>query len=841
MKKICAALLLLAYCLVPACNGKKQGFGADDLHLVWEYGKAGPDRSALTLRNAGSDSLPAQGWHIYLNAYDLQLSPEHSNLATAERVNGDLFRISPKPAFKALAPGASREINFLSPGVHNHTYLPGGFYLTWQNKPGQGQALQHVEWKFDQQQAGKTETALAAKIYRSNQLIADIPADQLPRIFPSPQQYRETGEVFRLDAGVAIRAQETFRREAGLLAKDLQPLLGRELNLDPKARGKAIILQQAATGGPESYRLQVRADRIVLEASAPAGMWYALQSLKILLPASNAGGKAVLVPGVEVADAPRFGHRAVMIDAARNFKTKAEVLKVLEVMGLYKLNVLHFHLNDDEGWRLEIPDLPELTEVGGRRGHTPDSKKHLPPSYGSGPDPGKHPGSGFYSRQDFIEILRFARDRHIRVIPEIETPGHARAAIKAMDARYERLLQAGLQQEAGRYLLRDLQDKSEYRSVQGWNDNVINVALPSAYAFLDKVIGEIQKMYAEAEAPLQTVHLGGDEVPAGVWQKSPAVAALMKKEASLQTTDDLWYYYFGKVNQLLKARKLYLSGWEEIGLRKTLVEGKTKMVPNPDFVAENFHTDVWLNSVGSGSEDLAYRMANAGYQVLLTNVTHFYFDLAANASFYEPGLVWGGYVDVDKPFHFIPFDYYKSLWEDARGQPVNPGIFKGKVRLTEAGKANIIGLQAPLWSETIKTPQQLEYKLLPKLLGLAERAWAPDPAWAREADPAGSAARRQAWSQFVNVLGKRELPRLDHFAGGYHYRLPTAGALVENGLVKANVELPGLLIRYTTDGREPTVNSLVYSGPISEKGTIALRVFNQAGRGGRTVKIANGL
>ncbi|MGV3640808.1 MAG: family 20 glycosylhydrolase, partial [Adhaeribacter sp.] len=822
-----------------ACTNKKQAFEVDDLHLVWEYGKAGPDRATLTLRNAGSDSLPARGWSIYLNANALQAGPDQAGLVTAGRVNGDLFRFSPGPAFKALAPGASRQISFLTPGVHNRSYLPAGFYLVWQNQPDQGLAFKQVEWKFNEQQAEQTETALAAKIYRSNQLIRDIPAGQLPRIFPSPRQYRETGDVFRLDAGVAIRAQDVFRREADLLAADLRPLLGQQPALDPAATGKAIILQQAATGGPESYRLQVRAGNILVEAATPAGMWYGIQSLKTMLPAGKAPVKEVLVPGVTVADAPRFGHRALLIDAARNFKTKQEVLKVLEVMGLYKLNVLHFHLNDDEGWRLEIPDLPELTEVGARRGHTPDSKKHLPPSYGSGPDPDNQTGSGFYSRADFIEILRFARDRHIRVIPEIETPGHARAAIKAMDARYERLLQAGQQQEAGRYLLRDLQDKSDYRSVQGWNDNVINVALPSAYAFLDKVIGEMVKMYAEAEAPLQTVHLGGDEVPAGVWQRSPAVAALMKQDSAIKTTDDLWYYYFGKVNKLLKARKLYLSGWEEIGLRKTLVNGKNKMVPNPDFAGENFHTDVWLNSVGSGAEDLAYRLANAGYKVLLTNVTHFYFDLAANASFYENGQIWGGYVDVDKPFHFIPFDYYKSLWENDRGQPVSPAAFKGKERLTEAGKGNIIGLQAPLWSEAIKTPERLEYMMLPKLLGLAERAWAPDPAWAQEANPAKSPALLQAWSQFVNVLGKRELPRLDHYAGGYQYRLPTAGALVENGQVKANVQLPGLLIRYTTDGSEPTAKSPVYSGPIAQKGTIALRVFNLAGRGGRTIRIPN--
>jgi len=170
-----------------------------------------------------------------------------------------------------------------------------------------------------------------------------------------------------------------------------------------------------------------------------------------------------------------------MLDVARNFQPKKQVLKLLEAMSLYKLNTLHLHLTDDEGWRLELPSLPELTSVGAKRGHTLDSKHYLPPSHGSGPDVENTVGSGFYSRADYLEILRYATDRHITVIPEIETPGHARAPIKAMDARYDRLMAEGKEEEAAKNLLRDLNDKSEYRSVQYWNDNVIDVSLPSTY------------------------------------------------------------------------------------------------------------------------------------------------------------------------------------------------------------------------------------------------------------------------------------------------------------------------------------------------------------------------
>ncbi len=504
------------------------------------------------------------------------------------------------------------------------------------------------------------------------------------------------------------------------------------------------------------------------------------------------------------------------------------------------MNTFHFHFSEDEGWRVEMPSLPELTTVGSTRAHTTDSKKSIFPSYGSGPDADNAAGTGFYSKADFVEILRYARDRHIEVIPEIESPGHARAAIKAMDARYDRLMKEGKKEEAERFLLRDLNDKSVYRSVQGWDDNVINVSVPSVYTFMERVVDDLVGMYQEAGAPLKTIHFGGDEVPAGVWENSPAVQKLIAENQSVKSADDLWYYYFGKVNQLLKARNLFLSGWEEIGLKKVAQNGKVDWVPNEEFVPERFRVNVWKNSPGSGAEDLAYRMANAGYKVILTGVTHFYLDLAYNTSSDEPGQYWGGYVDIDKPFYFIPYDYLRNLKEGDDGNPINRSLIKGKEALSAKGKLNIVGIESPLWAETNRTPQQFEYKILPKLLGVAERAWAKDPVWANEKDLAKSGLLyNQAWSEFINTVGTRELPRLDFYAGGYEYRIPTAGAKIIDGKLAANVQFPGFIIRYTTDGTEPTAQSPVYTAPIAATETAKLKVFNAAGRAGQTVTITN--
>ena len=555
-----------------------------------------------------------------------------------------------------------------------------------------------------------------------------------------------------------------------------------------------------------------------------------------MIPASSYGrlSKLIEIPCVEVKDEPRFAYRAFMLDVARNFQPKSEIFRVLDVMALYKLNVFHMHLTDDEGWRIQIPALPELTEVGAVRGHTLDSKYHLPPSHGSGGETINKTGTGYYTRADFIEILKYASKLHIMVEPEIEAPGHARAAVKAMNARYNRLMAEGKKDEAEHYLLYDPNDKSTYSTAQYWTDNVIDVALPSTYKFVSTVLNELVSMYKDAGVPFTTVNFGGDEVPAHVWEQSPAYLALKATHPEIKSTADLWYYFYGRVNQLVKAQGLSLAGWEEMALRKTQIDGNTFYVPNPDFMPEHLQAEVWNNTLGGGNEDLAYKLANGGYKTVLTCVTNLYFDMAHYKSFDEPGYYWGAFADIDKPFSFIPYDYFKNSKVDRNGLPLNPAIFIGKQRLTDYGKTNIIGLQSAVWGENIESTQRLEYMMLPRLLGFAERAWSQDPAWATEKNPAKSDSLYNiAWSNFLNVLGKRELPRLSYLNGGYNYRVPKPGVVSLNGQYAANIQFPGLTIRYTSDGTEPDAKSKLYTDPVSADGkTVKFRAFDVKGRGG---------
>ena len=837
MRRFFILIIAAAFC-IKATAQTVPDFDVHKLNISWQavqndYVKKGESLNALVLTNTGKNALPASGWKIYFNSARGIASATVSGNAVITKLNGDLFSITPTAIFTAIKPGASEKIEFVSDElIVNFTDAPEGLYLVWDTQPEKGYSTgSFTVLPFSPNYPGLVTPEI---IYNQNKLIPDVPEEKLTKVFPTPQSYKETGGFFNLTSDVQFTTDSKFATEVEGLNTSLEAIFDKKLA--SKSVANIINLKYKDGLGAEGYELSVQPTLITISASTAAGAFYGIQSLKTLIPASAYAHaqKVVQIPCVEVSDAPRFPYRALVLDVARNFQTKEQVMKLLDVMALYKLNVFHFHLSDDEGWRIELPSLPELTQVGSQRGHTLYSKNFLPASHGSGPETGKLAGSGFYTRADYIEILKYATARHIAIMPEIETPGHARASIKSMDARYRRLMAEGKQAEAEKYLLRDLNDKSVYNSVQYWNDNVIDVSLPSTYTFFETVITDIVGIYKEAGAPLTTIHFGGDEVPAHVWEQSPAYLALKANHPEITNTGDLWYYFYGRINQMLKAHGLLLAGWEEMGLRKTVLDGKSTYVPNPDFTPYHLQTEVWNNSIGSGQEDLAYKLANAGYKVVLSSVTNLYFDMAHYKSFDEPGYYWGAFVDIDKPFSFIPYDYFKNTSVDRDGLPINKSIFIGKQRLTDYGKTNIAGLQGCLWGENIKTTERMEYMIFPSVLGLAERAWAPDPQWATEPDTTKSAAMyQQAWATFLNVMGKRELPRLTYLNGGYDYRIPKPGIMMRGGIYKANMQFPGFTIRYTTDGKDPDEKSKIYNDAVTVTGSnVKFRAFDNKGRGG---------
>jgi hexosaminidase len=804
----------------------------------------GAARCTFTITNRGTKALAPRGWAIYFNALHVPRPGSAGGGFAIESVTGDLFRILPGPSFAGLAPGQAVEVEYLTHLLTNNSFAPTGPYVVFDESPGTGRALRYTAVPFERgEQAGRDPRLVTPEQqYERDAAVRDVPVEALPPVLPTPVLLETRDGRLEVSAPPAIVAAPGLESEAALAASLLRPHVGaKPAKGRPAGAPVALRLETGTVEGqasPEAYELVVDpAAGIRVVGNAPAGVFYGLQTLRSMLPVAP-DGKGFSLPPLRVVDAPRFGYRGFMLDVARNFQTKAEVLRLLDLMARYKLNVLHFHLTEDEGWRVEMPSLPELTAVGARRGHTLDSSRFLPPHWGSGPEVDRLHGSGFYTRAEYAEILRYAAARHVEVIPEIEMPGHARAAIKAMEARHRDLLAKGDASGAARYRLTDPADRSEYTSAQGYHDNVMNPALPSTYAFVERVVEEMVALHREAGVPLRNLHVGGDEVPAGVWERSPAAAAFVK-ENGLSSVDDLWYVFYARVEAILKKHGIPLSGWEEIGLRKTRLDGRTKWIPNPDFAASGWRAYVWNNTVGGGAEDLPYRLANAGYEVVLCPVSNLYLDMAWNQNPEERGLDWGGYVDLRKPYEFIPFDYYRNTRYDGRGRPVDRSVFAGKDRLTDYGKSKIVGIQGNLWSETLNAPGKLDHKLLPKLIALAERAWAKEPAWAVERDAAkADALFAEAYSAFASAVGKRELPRLDRESPAWAYRIPKPGLAVVDGQVRASLEIPGFVLRYTTDGTEPTAKSPRLTGEVPAGRDVRVAAFDTNGRKGHTARIA---
>lgn len=800
-------------------------------------------RASFTLTNRGNTPIESGDWSMYYSQTPREIVEGSVNgPAEIERINGDLYQLRPASGF-TLIPGDSLTITYEGDAwLIKETDAPLGLYFVKENGSGKPITIpvdRYTIWPFERPEQysrhknDQTPFPEPELVYNQNAQTRALPEDEVPLIIPQPRSLQRKTGSFSLSEGTVIHYSAGLENEAELLNASLANFLEQSpqtasFSGEKPGEGMVLVIDPNLSGdSPEAYELKIDGKLISIEGKSAAGVFYGIQSLLAVFPVNAWQEKAatIEVPQVTVSDAPRFAYRGMMLDIARNFNDLTAIKKLVDAMSFYKLNKLHLHLTDDEGWRLEIPGLPELTDVGARRGYTPDERDHLAPAYGSGPDENSH-GTGYLSREDFIDLLKYATRRHVEVIPELNVPGHARAAIKSMEARFHRMSTDNDLAAAEVYRLADPEDRSEYLSVQYYPDNVVCVCCEGIYRFYEKVVDEVRAMFSEAGAPLTTIHTGGDEVPAGVWTASPACQELIDQDPAINSTADLPTYFFSRISQILADRGLKAAGWEEIAMQK--VEGGG-WVPHPDFATGNVIPYVWQNLWGN--QDLGYRLANAGYPVVLCNVTNLYFDLAYNKDPLEPGFYWGGFVDTRKAFDFRPFDVFTSTDVDPMGHKFDPETdYKDMERLRPDARQNILGIQGQLWSETIKGQNMMEYYIFPKLLGLAERAWSA-------ALPEGNSANA-SWEEFANALGQRELIHLDHLAGGYNYRVPTPGVKITDGQAMANVVFPGLDIRYTTDGSDPDLSSPLYTEPVPVDSLICFKTFDHRGRSSRMVCVS---
>jgi hexosaminidase len=858
MRKISCLIfaVLLSQSLIRC--GKITYPAGNELEVRWKvisnnYSEQPQVKACFTIVNNSSQVLKSGSWALFYNQTPREIVKQ-PDLAFITRISGDWYKLTPDEGL-VLKPGESVEVVYEAQAWWiKEVDAPLGLYFVFYGKDGSEQHIAAAgnytiepfekPEQINRHRNDQVPVPTPALAFESNQSMSDVPVEQLPLIIPSPVSVKKTGTTVNFDTVPEILFQEGLENEANYIASFVGKLAGTTItpSRGSASRPNSIFLELRSVSvnntTKEAYRLEVRSDKsIVVTGSDAAGVFYGLQSLKALLPVSvfYSGQSAPILPVVVIEDAPRFELRSLHVDIARNFQTKQTVMKMLDLMSFYKLNHMMIILSEDEAWRIEIEKLPELTSVASRRGHTlKESADILHPSYGSGPFPDSPDsyGSGYYTREDYIEILRYAHQRHIKVIPTINLPGHSRAAIRAMEARYARYAGEGNLAAAEEFRLIDPEDQSVYSSAQAYDDNIVCVALESVYTFYETVIDEIIGMYTEAKVPLEYFHTGGDEVPEGAWAGSPLCREFLASLPEITDPRNLQAIFFKRTVEILKSRGLKAGGWEEVALLKT---ENGDYVPNPDFAGGSVIPWAW-NNLGQWA-DLSYRLVNAGYPIVMCDVSNLYFDLAYSKDPKEPGLYWGGFVDARSAWQFAPYNSFITNLRTGMGRKINPEVeFAGLERLKPGSEKNIVGLQAQLWAETIKGPQMLEYYTLPKLIGFAETAWARERRW--ESQSNAEIRQKQmdeGWNIFANQLAKRELPRLSGLSGGFNYRIPPPGAVVEDGLLKANVEYPGLIIRYTTDGSEPGVTSPVYTSPVTVPGKVLLRAFDLSGKASREV------
>lgn len=499
--------------------------------------------------------------------------------------------------------------------------------------------------------------ALAAMAFLLPSTAAGQTADF--NIIPRPQQVNVSNDApFTLSAKTVISLgtnSQDMKRNANMLASYIEQATGIRPAIGKSKNGTAIVLTIDKTiANAEGYKLDADAKQIRIAGASAAGVFYGIQTLRKSLPHVNGKASKVSIPAVHIADAPRFAYRGTHLDVSRHFVTADSVRQFIDMLALHNINRFHWHLTDDQGWRIEIKKYPLLTQIGSKRAQTVIG-------HNSGKYDGK-PYSGFYTQKQIRDIVKYAADRYITIVPEIDLPGHMQAALAA----YPDMGCTG----------------GPYEVWQKWgvSDNVLCAGNDKTLTFIDNVLKEITQLF-----PSKYIHVGGDECPKTQWQKCPKCQARIKA-LNLEAKDGhsaeerLQSYIITHASNYLKSLGRNTIGWDEI-LEGGLAEGATVMS--------------WRGESGG------IAAAKQHHDVVMTPNSYLYFDYYQSLDKANEPLAIGGYLPLETVYSYEPMP--KELTAD------------------EA--RHIIGVQANIWTEYMPTFKQMQYMALPRLAALSEVQW----------------------------------------------------------------------------------------------------------------------
>ena len=480
-------------------------------------------------------------------------------------------------------------------------------------------------------------------------------------VIPYPQEVQVSArENFFLNAQTRIcyeKGDKAMKRNAQFLAEYIQQSVGLVLKISTKQQDQNVILLKEGLKheNKEAYTLNVTGKSICIQGTTAAGVFYGIQTLRKSLPQMLRGkATSISVPCAKIKDAPRFAYRGTHLDVSRHFITTDSIYRFIDMLALHNINRFHWHLTDDQGWRVEIKKYPRLTSVGAYR-----------PETVIGHNTGKYNGTphqGFYTQKELRKIVKYAAERHITIIPEIDMPGHMQAALAA----YPELGCTG-----GPYAV---------RKMWGISDDVLCVGNDKVLTFIDDVLDEVTDIF-----PSEYIHVGGDECPKVRWKNCPKCQARIKEnhlEATLKHSAEerLQSYFIHHAEKHLNTLGRKMIGWDE-----TLEGG---LAPNATVMS-------WRGE-GGGIE-----AARQHHDVIMTPNTYLYFDYYQTKDIaLEPEAI-GGYLPMKTVYNYEPMP----------------------ARLTPAEQKHIIGVQANIWTEYMPTYRQVEYMALPRLAALSEVQW----------------------------------------------------------------------------------------------------------------------